>query len=564
MKNSLNLEQLNLCSLEETREWYLDGLQPLVNQDEYQQAIKAIDKFIEDEGKLLHEKLVAYKEAIYPDSWLMPYSKDIYLNGRGPVAIDGNYLLETLPYQKEIDYLNFVTRVIISIQDLYYDLSKKAIPQMKVKDQLLCMKQLKGFLRGTRVFSPNKDIYNIYEDFKDVNSCALFYQNNCYIVKLFNEDKTRIASDKIYSQIVKIYEYEQANPELSFTCLAFNNHDDSYEILSTNKQNQAQLARLNRTIFAMTLWDKKSSEVSTNQKSYYDASNAWPLKSWNIDIFTDLVCTFNNEHTFVDGATNANLIVALFDKIEQHDEIFDENDYQELPLDKLEFDLNQDVLEKIKRNYQNRTEQLSSLRFEYDKLDLKKIREHKINIDALFQLGFLYADYYAFSQLKTIHESVSASHFYDGRTSMLRSISNEGVNFIKALKQGDNNSLELLKEASAKHVYGIKKAKEFCCIARHYAGLSLMSDKQLSIYKNKEFQKYIAQEICTSSMGNTKLINRFAYAPVVDGGLGLGYLSQGNKLIADISFYIKDEKEVLKFYQYLFEYFDKVNELVKA
>ncbi|MDH6603349.1 carnitine O-acetyltransferase [Bacilli bacterium PM5-9] len=564
MKNSLNLKQLNLCSLEETKEWYLECLKPFVNKLEYLEARNNIETFILNEGSLLQDKLEKYKKDIYPNSWLMPYSKDIYLNGRGPVAIKSNYLLETIPYKKDIDYLTFVVRLICGIQDLYIDLSNKKINQMKTKDQLLCMKQLKGFLRGTRILNHNKDIYEIFEDYKDINSGIIFYKNNCYQIKLFEEDGTKISEQEIFCQIKQILDTVIENDKLSISVLAFNNHDDSLKIIEQHQDNQKNLEILNKGMFCLTLWDKNSTEVSTNQKTYYDTSNAWPLKSWNIDAFRDLVCTFNNEHTYVDGATSSTLVCELFDRIDKIETVFNNNDYSKVSLNELTFDFNQESLKLIKDNYLKYANQFDSKRFEFNNLNTNKIRSNKINIDAVYQLGFLYADYYTFKELKVIHESVSVAHFYDGRTSCLKSASCEGIEFVKALASSSDVKVifDLLKNASLRHLEGISKAKDFCCIARHLAGLNLMSENEISIYQDKYLQKYLDQEICTSSMGNNKLINRFSYAPVSENGLGIGYLCHDDKFIADISYYKSDEADIVTFYNKLNEYFIKINDFL--
>lgn len=560
-ENELNLQQLKLNTLKATREFYLECLSPLVNERDFKHALIEIDKFIDSQGKELHEKLNQYISEIHPKSWLMPYSRNIYLESREPASITNNYFMQLDAYDKDIDYLSFITKFVLSIQDVYIQLSNDSLPLMKNKDSFLCKQQYYGFMRGSRVFGLNHDQFEIYEDYKQVNSIVLFYKNNIFSLKLFNEDKTRISSDEIYTNLKDIYTKTSTYHKLPLTLLAYNNYDDSYRFIDGNNDLKQVVDQINKAICTISLSDDNSYNLNTIDRIAASDFNMWPLKTWNIAIYQDLVVSISNEHTYLDGLTSLHLITYLYSLIETHNETFNELDNKTYQL--LNMELNQAYLEKIKTTFLDKVAQLDSKRFEYDLKNLYKLREYGINLDSVFQLGYLYANYFSFDELKTIHESISVAHYYEGRTATLKSISYEGIDFINALKQDNDPKIliDLFKKASDKHLFRIKYAKEFIDIIRHYAGLSLMAEQSLSIYEDSAFQKYIAQEISTSSLGKSSILNTFAYAPVVENGLGIGYLINNNKYICDISYYKGDEVLVEKFYNNLKEYYIKIDKL---
>lgn len=562
-ENELNLEQLRLNSLEKTREFYLECLSPLVSDRDFQHAISEIDKFIANQGIELHHKLNEYIIEIHPKSWLMPYSRNIYLENREPVSITSNYFMQLDAYNKNIDYLNFVARLVLSIQDLYLDLSNDKLPLMKNKDSVLCKQQYYGFMRGSRNIGLNQDEFKIYEDFKQVNSILIFYQNNVFLLKLFNEDKSRISSDEIYANLKDIYEYTTSYQKLPLTLLAYNNYDDSYHFIDKNSDLKNTIEKINHALCGISLIDDHSNNINTIDKISASDFNMWPLKSWNLSIYQDLVVTFNNEHTYLDGLTSFHLASYLFSLIDKHDEDFSKVNIK-TTYQSLNIDLDQSYLKKIKDYFLKKVNGLDSKRFEYDLNKSSKLKEYGINLDSVFQIGYLYANYYTFKSLKTIHESVSVAHYYDGRTASMKSISYEGIDFIRALKTSNDSEIlmDLLKKASDKHLYRIKYAKEFIDIIRHYAGLNLMSEQSLSIYNDNAYQKYISQEISTSTLGKSELLNTFIYAPVVDDGLGIGYLINNNKYICDITYYKMNEEQITKFYNYLVEYYNKIDNLL--
>ncbi len=561
--NELNLPQLKLNSLEETSEFYLECLKPLVNEDVFKHSKIIIEEFIEDQGIDLHKKLSDYVKKINPNSWLMPHAKDVYLANRGPVTILSNYTIETQPYNKNINYLNFVTRLVLAVQDIYLELIDKQIPGMKSKDTLLCMRQLKGFLRGSRTFNLKKDIFKIYEDFSEVNSILIFYKNNIYLLRLFNDDKSRVSSEQIYANLKDIYENSENYPSLPLTLLAYNNHDESYNFINEDIKLKETIQLIDQAMCGISMFDENSINVSVNEKTYGTSFNLWPLKGWSISVYHDLVCTFNNEHTFIDGATSAYLVKHLFSLMNNHQEDFNQTslttNYQNLNMD-----LDQIYLEKIKDNFFQIENQFRSLRFEYDLEDTSKLKEYRINIDAIFQLGYLYANYYTFKELQTIHESVSVAHYYDGRTATMKTITYEGIDFIKAMKNNldAKEIIVLLKKASDQHLVRIKKTKDFLDIIRLCEGLRLISDQPLNIDRDLGFRKYLDQQICSSSMGNSNLLNRFSYAPVSYNGIGLGYLSKNTIFVGDITYYQSIENEAIEFHENLHEFYDKLKDMM--
>lgn len=88
-----SLPRLPVPALEKTAERYLKSLQPILNDNQFEQAQKTTNDFILKEGKILQEKLVQKDKANKHTSYISDYWFDLYLRDRVPLPINYNPLV---------------------------------------------------------------------------------------------------------------------------------------------------------------------------------------------------------------------------------------------------------------------------------------------------------------------------------------------------------------------------------------------------------------------------------------------------------------------------------------
>lgn len=548
------LAQLPVPSLEDSVGLYLECLQPLVDNASFQNTKELAEAFLKNEGPVLQEKLLKYSREIHPESWLLEYSRDIYLKMRGPVAIEGNYVLEmaTLPFLQDYDYLSFAAAVAHCIGLVYLELSNETLKPMMAKDQPLCMNQFKTAFRAAKVPAKGKDKDVLFKD-EDVHSMGVFYKNRFYAVRLVDSNKKVVGCGELRSALAAIYNSAEEPLEVNFNTAGFAGSERCAELLELLCPEKMSI--VHSTMFNITLSNRQSSEFSLCDKLLTDTTDIWPYKACSFTVYQDKICCFNMEHTFCDALTNIYLFQHVLEEMKQLP--------KEPPLNKeaaqttpVNFNLGpvHDALSGIKKEYMDLRNQIGSSVLTQEKIPLADLKAKGVHVDFYFQLAFLYAQLKAYGSSQSTHESVSVTQYYNGRTSCIRTVSKESLAFL------NEGGADLLVTASKEHVRRIKAAKNFCCFIRHATGLEMMADKtdkKPALFEDPNFALFRTQKLSTSTGGNLPFMRSFFYAPQTERGLGVGYITNGDFLTVNISYYKKDTELAELFIQGLEEYFAK-------
>lgn len=88
-----SLPRLPIPELKNSSERYLRALRPLLTDNQYDEATKRTGVFVNNEGKVLQEKLIAKDKANKHTSYISDYWFDLYLRDRKPLPINYNPLL---------------------------------------------------------------------------------------------------------------------------------------------------------------------------------------------------------------------------------------------------------------------------------------------------------------------------------------------------------------------------------------------------------------------------------------------------------------------------------------
>lgn len=88
-----SLPRLPIPKLEKTGERYLNALRPLLSTEQFKEASAHTNSFVNNEGKLLQEKLINKDNANKHTSYICDYWFDLYLRDRAALPINYNPLL---------------------------------------------------------------------------------------------------------------------------------------------------------------------------------------------------------------------------------------------------------------------------------------------------------------------------------------------------------------------------------------------------------------------------------------------------------------------------------------
>lgn len=88
-----SLPRLPIPELKNSSERYLRALRPLLTDNQFDEATKRTGVFVNNEGKVLQEKLIAKDKANKHTSYISDYWFDLYLRDRKPLPINYNPLL---------------------------------------------------------------------------------------------------------------------------------------------------------------------------------------------------------------------------------------------------------------------------------------------------------------------------------------------------------------------------------------------------------------------------------------------------------------------------------------
>ncbi len=559
---------LPIPSLEETQNTFLKWCEPFLSEEEFKNTKKISNHFFENDGKKRQEKLLKFKESIGKKSWLIDnWHKYAYLSVREPIVYSGNFGMKFKKLTNSDSYTQeqYSGILIFKVAELYKEIALETLTPIVEKGNTICMKQVKGVFGSSRIPGKDFDDFRIYKPFEEVHSVGIFYKNNFYTIRIFDENQNIIELSKIIANIREIKKISTPELQPTFSVIPFaggNKATELIEILSLDKNNISNLESLNKTIFNLSLYDEKETENyndSIQNILYTNAKNVWIYKPWSFSIFKENTLCINYEHTYIDGFTNMYLIDYIIKGIENFNSSFKVVDNSNFITYKWNYSsLLKKEFKLIYNNYILDKQKFEHSYFEIRELNLENFINNKISLDTIIQTSFQYGYYKTYNKIDSIYESVNLSNFYEGRTECLRPVSKESILFVKKLLL-NNATMEDLILVNIEHKKRIKLTKTAHGVMRHLMGLKLIEKESSDFFSDLGFLKLSNDQISTSTLGNTfNYINAFTFAPVIQDGIGIGYSIDKEKVILYLSFYKKNEKDITIFTENIREFFTKI------
>jgi carnitine O-palmitoyltransferase 2 len=349
----------------------------------------------------------------------------------------------------------------------------------------------------------------------------------------------------------------------------FKEIDSSIMVICLDEDNPSKLNK--------SLTKEQRAEYISGKYLCYNALNRWYDKSFNMIMLSDGTLGLHCEHSWGDGVALLRFCNDIDKDSNEHGKINSLN-YPSIKsstydsIEKLEFQLDDKLkneFEISKKNYNEFVSKFHVNIYQEPVLGKNLLKKSALSPDAIMQLGIQMAYYKMHHRFVSTYESCSTAVYKHGRTETIRPVTNETKNFIEILEKSSDEKLkkDLLKKSSDKHQQLIKEAATGQGFDRHLFALKYLQqienheNKLHPIYTDQSYQ-LINHTILSTSTVASKHIAAGGFGPVVNDGLGIGYLIDDEQCGLLVTSYM--EKELSNFMQAANESYKELANIIKT
>jgi carnitine O-acetyltransferase len=531
------LPRLPIPELEETLKKYLETVEVLVTEKEFQETKKKVDSFLHGKGPALHQELkeLALKT---PTSWLEGFWDTMYMELRCPNTIHVNPCFGFKTDPKRGTQAVRAAALTRGVAHFHLKIaSGKKSPDME-RDTPLCMTQYGKLLCATRIPKQGRDVLvNVkHSDHVIVISNNQFYQMDVI------QNGTVLSEGKLAGLIQNIITDSLSRKAPAIGALTNEDRNvwaSAREHLLLSQVNAKSLRTIEEGIFALVLdhTSPKNRTELAKELLHGDGRNRWFDKSIQVIVAPNADAGINMEHSGFDGHTILGVAEELMKEwessnvekvIESKDTIFP-----------LSWELSETSLKNIKNAESNIDQFISETdTFEFDFEDFGKnyATSHKFSPDAFIQIAYQAAFYRLKGFPGSTYESSNTKRFYHGRTETIRSCTKDAAIFSKYFADSkvlSKDKFNAFKKACETHV----KVSNECKIGkghdRHLYGMHNLAKHNVQrlpnygvpdLYTDKSYGVMKTDLMSTSNCSGTNALNMFGFGPVCENGFGLGYI----------------------------------------
>ena len=245
------------------------------------------------------------------------------------------------------------------------------------------------------------------------------------------------------------------------------------------------------------------------------------------------------EHSWGDGVALLRFCNDIDKDASEHANI-DAFNYQKISssthdsIERLDFQLDEGLKnewEASRRNYETFVGKFDVGVFQEPVLGKNLLKKSALSPDAIMQLAIQMAYHKLHQRFVSTYESCSTAVYRHGRTETIRPVTQQSKQFIEALSQSDDHLLkkDLLKKCSETHQQLIKEAATGQGFDRHLFALKYLQEVENKeqtlhrVFTDPSYQQMNHTILSTSTVAS-KHIAAGGFGPVVNDGLGIGYL----------------------------------------
>uniref|UniRef100_A0AC34FF03 Choline/carnitine acyltransferase domain-containing protein n=1 Tax=Panagrolaimus sp. ES5 TaxID=591445 RepID=A0AC34FF03_9BILA len=598
-----SLRRLPIPKLEDSARRYLNAAKAVVSDAEFNESEAAVKELLHKDGPDLQKELLAYDKKNKHTSYISEPWFDMYLKSRLPCPINFNPFMmfapekdasyndqlsratnfaiscarfkkaldaEILapevfhmnPKKSDTDFFRTVCRLLPSNLSWFGAVAFKAFP--------LDMSQYTSLFGGNRIPARNKDILH---NCKNPKHFMVMSKGNIYSVDLFDEQGNILPPDDVHASLAEILKSSTA-PDTnrcigSLTTLERDSWADIRNQLITDPKNRASFRSIDDALFVLCLDDLKTEDHGRLVQSLLcgdDGRNRWFDKCFQLIVDGNGQATVNFEHSWGDGVAVLRLMEETLRDTSTHHFVKPNQTVTGNPkVQKLEFEINDSLKNKIKKAQEDHIDRCKDLQFatvEYTNMTRDTIKSYKLSPDSVMQLAIQLAFYKVYNGFVPTYESCSTAAFKKGRTECIRSstiATRDTVLAIEGKKPG--NIKDLIKQSSDVHYELVKEASMGQGFDRHLLGIKMTAERLgrpiPALYSDKTYN-YMGQFVLSTSTLSTDTIVFGGFGPVVPNGFGIGYNVAGSKMGAVISSY-QSKRDAAKFAKAIAESLDTIH-----
>ncbi|XP_078006139.1 carnitine O-acetyltransferase isoform X4 [Phascolarctos cinereus] len=545
-----SLPRLPVPPLQQTLDHYLQILQPIVSEEEWNNTKQLVDEFRSSGGVGERLQKSLERRARKTDNWLSEWwLKTAYLQYRQPVVIHSSPGV-LLPKQDFVDsqgQLRFAAKLIEGALDFKAMIDNETLPVEYLGGKPLCMNQYYQILSSCRIPGPKQDsVTNYSRTTKPPIHIIVVHNFQFFELDVYHSDGTPLTADQIFTQLEKIWNSSLQTNKEPIGILTTNHRNTwakAYSNLIKDKTNKASVRSIQKSIFTVCLdapMPRVSDDIYKSRVagqmlhgggSKQNSGNRWFDKTLQFIVAEDGSCGLVYEHATAEGPP----IVALLDHIMEFSKKPELVRSPMIPLPmpkKLRFNITPEIksdIEKAKQNLNIMVQDLDLTVLVFHHFGKSFPKAEKMSPDGFIQMALQLAYYRIYGQTCSTYESASLRMFHLGRTDTIRSNSVDSLNFVKAMdntNMTEQMKVELLRKAVMSHRSYTDMAIRGEAIDRHLLGLKLQAIEDLvsipEIFMDTSYAIAMHFNLSTSQVpAKTDCI--MCFGPVVPDGYGVCY-----------------------------------------
>ncbi|XP_063782694.1 carnitine O-palmitoyltransferase 1, muscle isoform [Pseudophryne corroboree] len=562
----MSLPRLPVPRLEDTIERYLQSVQSLLDEENYNRMKGLAEEFRKDLGRKLQKylHLKSWWATNYVSDWWEEY---IYLRGRGPIMVNSNYYaMDFLSINPSTNQAARAGNAIHAILLYRRKLERGLIPPVMALGIVpMCSYQMERMFNTTRI--PGVETDHLQHLVESRHVCV-YHKGRYYRLCLY-DDRTLLSPRQLQLQIQRILDdTSPAQPgEEKLAALTAGDRVSWAKARAnffSHGANRVSLSSIERGVFFVSLdaeaggyheGDKNSLSVYAKSLLHGNCYNRWFDKSFNLVVFSNGRLGLNAEHSWADAPVIGHLweFMLATDCFElgytEDGNCCGDPGLSFPPPYRLQWDIPPQCRDVIESSYFTAKTladdvDFHCLRFtDFGKGLIKKCRSSP---DAFLQIALQLAHYRDKGHFCLTYEASMTRLFREGRTETVRSCTTQSCEFVKAMEdpnQSRDNRLALYRAAAERHQLMYRLAMTGKGIDRHIFCLYLVS-KYLGT--ESPFLQQVLSEpwrLSTSQTPQQQLklfdLEQFpdhisaggGFGPVADDGYGVSYIFAGENVI---------------------------------
>ncbi|KAL0274292.1 UNVERIFIED_CONTAM: hypothetical protein PYX00_006752 [Menopon gallinae] len=543
---------LPVPSLKQTLEKYLRSVTPFSSEADLELTKNIIENFSRKNGagEELQELLV--KRAKGTNNWLAEWWLDTaYLGYRDPLVVFSSpgLVWPHTVFQNVTEQLVYTSNLISAALEFNEKIEKDLIPQEMSGKDPLCMLQYKKIFGTHRIPKKPKDLLQLQDPQNVSRNIIVLFNNSIFSVDVFEQGSRKPLSAGHFLAILKdIVEQGSGDSGPGLGVLTTENRDnwaDVYEELKKDETNRRNLEEyVEKALFVVCVDQHLDTgkELHSNTKcsklllhgfgGSKNGSNRWFDKT--VQFIVGAGCDgvgVAYEHSPAEGGPIGVLTDFVHYRLKDAPKELEPQTNYTKPK-KLSFTISPAVSAAIslaKKRLDCLNEDLEVIGLTFPYFGKNRLKTAKISPDSFIQVAIQYAFYKTHKQPAAQYESGTLRKFTEGRTDIIRTCSQEVVDFCKTMTDrmaSPQQKHEALRKAIQAHKEYATEVINGRGVDRHLLGLKLLAqanDMALpDIFMDKSYKKSTYFQLSTSNVP-TKCDGFMVYGPLVKDGYACCY-----------------------------------------